>query len=112
MYVYVSHLCIMVQVAVAAAAVAASATAAVVWFCIMLQERIGNKKLAAIQRGNQYNLAREIRQAQENLVNARADEDRQMSELTTARRSTLRGEAGRVRAGLFAAQQAYNSMQK
>ena len=48
MYVYVSHLCIMVQVAVAAAAVAASATAAVVWFCIMLQERIGNKKLAEI----------------------------------------------------------------
>ena len=71
-----------------------------------------NKKLAAIQRGNHYNLAREMRQAQENLVNAIADQDRQMSELMTARHSTLRGEAGRVRAGLFAAQQVYNSMQK
>ena len=71
-----------------------------------------NKKLAAIQRGNQYNLAREMRHAQENLVNARADEDRQVSELMTARRPTLRGEAGRVRAGLRAAEQVYNYMQK
>ena len=67
---------------------------------------------AAIQRGNQYNLAREMRYAQENLVNARADEDRQVSELMTARRPTLRGEAGRVRAGLRAAEQVYNYMQK
>ena len=71
-----------------------------------------NKKLATIQRGNQYNLAREYRQAQENLVNARADEDRQLSELTTARRSTLRGYVGQVRSGLRAADQVYNSMQK
>ena len=71
-----------------------------------------HKKLVAIQRGNEYNLAQEFRQSQENLANVRADEDWQMSELTTARRSTLRGEAGRVRAGLFAAQQVYNSMQK
>ena len=71
-----------------------------------------NKKLTAIQRGNQYNLAREYRQAQENLVNTRADEDRQLSELTTARRSTLRGYGGQVRAGLRAAEQVYNTMQK
>ena len=71
-----------------------------------------NKKLAATQRGNQYNLAREYRQAQESLVNARQDEERQMSELTTARRQTLRGEGGRVRAGLRAAEQVYNSMQQ
>ena len=70
-----------------------------------------NKKLAATQRGNQYNLAREYRQAQEALVNARADEERQMSELTTARRQTLRGEGGRVRAGLRAAEQVYNMQQ-
>ena len=70
-----------------------------------------NKKLEATKRGNQYNLAREYRQAQESLVNARADEERQMSELTTARRQTLRGEGGRVRAGLRAAEQVYN-MQK
>ena len=71
-----------------------------------------NKKLAATQRGNQYNLAREYRQAKESLVNARADEERQMSELTTARRQTLRGEGGKVRAGLRAAEQVYNSMQQ
>ena len=71
-----------------------------------------NKKLAAIQRGNQYNLAQEYRQAQENLANARADEDRQLSELRSARRSTLRGYAGQVRSGLRAAEQVYNSMQQ
>ena len=70
-----------------------------------------NKKLVAAQRGNQYNLAREYRQAQESLVNARSDEERQMSELTTARRQTLRGEGGRVRAGLRAAEQVYNMQQ-
>ena len=70
-----------------------------------------NKKLAATQRGNQYNLAREYRLAQESLVNARSDEERQMSELTTARRQTLRGEGGRVRAGLRAAEQVYNMQQ-
>ena len=70
-----------------------------------------NKKLEATKRGNQYNLAREYRQAQENLSNARSDEERQMAELTTARRQTLRGEAGRVRAGLRAAEQV-NTMQQ
>ena len=71
-----------------------------------------NKKLEATKRGNQYNLAREYRQAQANLSNARSDEERQMSELNTARRSTLRGEGGRVRSGLRAAEQVYNSMQQ
>ena len=73
-----------------------------------------NKKITAIQHGNQYNVlnvAREYRLAQENLVNHRADQDRQLSELTTARRSTLRGYAGHVRSGLRAAEQVYN-MQK
>ena len=70
-----------------------------------------NKKLVATQRGNQYNLAREYRQAQESLINARSDEERQLSELTTARRQTLRGEGGRVRAGLRAAEQVYNMQQ-
>ena len=71
-----------------------------------------NKKLDASKRGNQYNLAREYRQAQENLNNSRSDEERQISDLTSARRQTLRGEGGRVRAGLRAADQVYNSMQK
>ena len=71
-----------------------------------------NKKLDASKRGNQYNLAREYRQAQENLNNARSDEERQLSELNTGRRQQLRGEGGRVRSGLRAAEQVYNSMQK
>ena len=71
-----------------------------------------NKKLEATKRGNQYNLAREYRQAQENLSNARSDEERQMSELTTLGRSTLRGYAGQVRSGLRAAEQVYNRMQQ
>ena len=71
-----------------------------------------NKKLAAIKRGNEYNLAQEYRQAQENIASARADQDRQLSELTSARRSTLRGYAGQVRSGLRAAEQVYNSMQR
>ena len=64
-----------------------------------------NKKLAANRSGNQYNLAREYRQAQENLSNSRSDEERQISELTSARRQTLRGEGGRIRSGLRAAEQ-------
>ena len=71
-----------------------------------------NKKLAASKSGNIYNLAREYRQAQEALSNARSDEERQISELTSGRRQTLRGEGGRVRAGLRAAEQVYNSMQQ
>ena len=70
-----------------------------------------NKKLTAIQHGNQYNMARTYRLAQEDLVNARADQDRQVSELTTARRSTLRGYSSGLRSGLRAAEQVYN-MQK
>ena len=71
-----------------------------------------NKKLATIQCGNQYNLAREYRQDQENLVNARTDDDRQLAEPTTAKRSTLKGYGGQVRSGLRAAEQVYNSMQR
>ena len=70
-----------------------------------------NKKLLAIKRGGEWNMAREYRQAQENLVNARSDEERQISELLAARRPGLRGEVGRVRAGLRAAEQIYNGVQ-
>ena len=56
-------------------------------------------------------MAREYRQAQESLVNARADEQRQMSEINIARRQTLRGEGGKVRAELRAAEQVYNMQQ-
>ena len=71
-----------------------------------------NKKLAASRSGNVYNLAREYRLAQEALSNSRSDEERQIQELSTGRRQTLRGEGGRVRSGLRAAEQVYNSMQK
>ena len=63
-----------------------------------------------IQRGNEWNIARDVRIAQENRITARLDEERQLSELTTARRPSLIGEGGRVRAGLRAADQVVNGM--
>ena len=63
-------------------------------------------KLQAIQRGNEWNVARTARIAQENRVSARLNEERQLSELTTGRRENLQGEGGRVRAMQRAAEQA------
>ena len=57
-----------------------------------------HKKLVATQRGNEGNVARGYRMAQENLLTARLDEEKQISELTTNRRAGLIGEAGRARA--------------
>ena len=51
-----------------------------------------HKKLELIKRGGEGNLARAHRMAQEELVTARADEERQISELTTARRAGLIGD--------------------
>ena len=69
-----------------------------------------HKKLELIKRGNEGSLARAHRMAQEDLVTARSDEERQISELTTARRPELIGEGGRVRAAQRAAEQVFNTM--
>ena len=69
-----------------------------------------HKKQMQIQRGQEWNVARDIRIAQENRYNARADEERQISDLTTGRRHSLIGQAGQARAAQRAAQQVINSM--
>ena len=66
-------------------------------------------KLELIKRGGEGNLARAHRMAQEDLVTARSDEERQIFELTTARRAGLIGEGGRARAAQRAAEQVFNS---
>ena len=69
-----------------------------------------HSKLELIKRGGEGNLARAHRMAQEDLVTARADEERQISELTIARRAGLIGEGGRARAAQRAAEQVFNTM--
>ena len=61
-----------------------------------------------IQLGNEWDVARNARIAQENNVSARLSEERQLSELNTARRGNLQGERGRVRAAQRAAEQVIN----
>ena len=68
-----------------------------------------HKKLEQIKRGNEGGIARTHRMAQEALVTARLDEERQISELTTARRPGLIGEGGRVRAAQRAAEQVFGA---
>ena len=69
-----------------------------------------HKKLELIKRGNEGNLARTYRMAQEDALTARLNEERQLSELTTVRRPGLIGEGGRVRAGQRAAEQVFSRM--
>ena len=69
-----------------------------------------HKQHLLIQRGNEYNTAREIRMSREDLMTARLDEERQLSDLTTARRPNLRGAGGNVRAAQRAAAQVFDSM--
>ena len=68
-----------------------------------------HKKLEQIKRGNEGGIARTHRMAQEDLRTARLDEERQISELTTARRPGLIGEGGRVRAAQRAAEQVFGA---
>ena len=68
-----------------------------------------HKKLELIKRGNEGNIARTHRMAQEDLLTARLDEERQISELTRGRRPGLIGEGGRARAAQRAAEQVFNS---
>ena len=67
-----------------------------------------HKRLQAIRLGNEWNVARNARIAQENRVSARLSEERQLSELNAARRGNLQGERGRVRAAQRAAEQVIN----
>ena len=46
----------------------------------------------------------------EDLLTARLDEERQLSDLTTARRPNLRGAAGNVRSAQRAAAEVFDSM--
>ena len=64
-----------------------------------------HKKLLQIQKGNEWNIARDMRMAQEARLTARLDEEKQLEHLTTGRRPQLRGEAGRARAAARAADQ-------
>ena len=68
-----------------------------------------HKKQMEIIKGNSGNLARDYRLAQENLLTARLDEEKQISQLTTNRRASLIGEASRARNAQQAANQIYAS---
>ena len=68
-----------------------------------------HKKQMEIIKGNSGNLARDYRLAQENLLTARLDEEKQISQLTTNRRASLIGEASRARGAQQAAAQVYAS---
>ena len=66
-----------------------------------------HRKLEQIKRGNEGNIARTHRMAQEDRLTSRLDEERQVAELTKGRRHELIGEGGRVRAAQRAAEQVF-----
>ena len=66
-----------------------------------------HKKQLLIQKGNEWNIARDMRMAQEDRLTARLDEEKQIQNLTTGRRPQLIGEAGRARAAQRAAEQVF-----
>ena len=66
-----------------------------------------HEKQLIIQKGNEWNIARDMRMAQENRLRARLDEEKQISELTLGRRPQLIGEAARARAAQRASQQVF-----
>ena len=68
-----------------------------------------HKKLEQIKRGNEGNIARAHRMAQEDALTSRLNEERQLSELTTGRRPGLIGEGGRARAAQRAAAQVFGA---
>ena len=63
------------------------------------------KKQLLIQKGNEWNIARDMRMAQEDRLRARLDEEKQIPNLTTGRRPQLIGEAGRARVAQCTAEQ-------
>ena len=66
-----------------------------------------HRKLEQIKRGNEGNIARVHRMAQEDRLTSRLDEERQVAELTRGRRQGLIGEGGRVRAAQRTAEQVF-----
>ena len=69
-----------------------------------------HKKLEMIKLGQEGNIGRMHRLARENLVEARLNEEKQISQLSTGRRAGLIGEGARVRAAQQAAEQIYNGI--
>ena len=67
-----------------------------------------HKKQLLIQKGNEWNIARDMRMAQEDRLRARLDEEKQIANLTSGRRPQLIGEAGRARAAQRAAEQVFS----
>ena len=66
-----------------------------------------HKKQLLIQKGNEWNIARDMRMAQDARLTARLDEEKQIANLTAGRRPQLIGEAGRARAAQRAAEQVF-----
>ena len=66
-----------------------------------------HKKQLLIQKGAEWNIARDMRMAHEDRLRARLDEEKQIQNLTTGRRPQLIGEAGRARAAQRAADQIF-----
>ena len=69
-----------------------------------------HKKLELIKLGQEGDLGRMHRLARENLTEARLNEEKQISQLSTGRRAGLIGEGARVRAAQQAAEQIYNGI--
>ena len=66
-----------------------------------------HKKLIAIRERGAGDLVREYHKAQENLLTARLNEEKQIQELTTNRRAGLIGETARVRGAQRVAEQVF-----
>ena len=69
-----------------------------------------HQQLQVVLRGNEWNVARAARIAQEGRANARADEERQLAELSAGRREGLRGITGKIRGAQRVAEQVINGM--
>ena len=67
-----------------------------------------HKRQLLIQKENGWNIARDMRMAQEDRLRARLDEEKQIANLTTGRRPLLIGEAGRSRAAQRAGEQVFS----
>ena len=68
-----------------------------------------HQKLQAIQKGNEWNIARAARLAEENRVTAMLNEEKQLANLAIGRRESLRGMTGKIRGAQRVAEQVINS---
>lgn len=69
-----------------------------------------HKKRQMVLLGQEGDIVRMHRLARENLMEARPNEEKQVSQLSTGRRAGLTGEGARVRAAQQAAEQIYNGI--